>query len=576
VTRAVVVLVLAALTGAPSAHAQTSAQTDGLAQAHELERRGNHAGAVDAYSRVLASKPGDASALLGLERSLDQLGRNAEVLPHARKAVGAVPNAVVFPILIRTFTVAGERDSARAAAEAWARLAPRDPSPYRELVTAAMQQRDRVTARAAVTLARERLGQPEVLAYEAAQLAAGEGNWTGATREWLAAIQQVAGYQLTALAALTPAPERTRADILATLRDAASLDARRLEAALMARWGDPVGGVRALMTAITTAPRVQGAEALTQLAEQLRSVSSPEAPRARAMALEALAERSTGVAASRARLEAARAYQEAGDRDASRRMLGNVGEETAAAGNAVQTLISVLVDDGKIAEAEAKLAELRPRLVTEEYQALNRRIAWGWVREGDLVAAERRIAADSTVEGIAMAGRIAVFRGDIAGGLTWLRMAGPYAGTREEATERTVLVALLQPLEADSLPALGEALLRLERRDSAGAADALEEVAAGLPVEKGGAELRLLAGRIERQRGEHRAAERLLRAAATEAAPATAPAAELELAQLLVSVERHAEAITLLEHLILTYPTSALVPQARRLLDETKGAIPRT
>ncbi|HEX6644909.1 MAG TPA: hypothetical protein VF037_09525 [Gemmatimonadales bacterium] len=556
--------------------AQAPARGDALAEAHELERRGNHEGAVDAYVRALAAKPGDASALLGLERALDQLGRNAEVLPHARKAIGAVPNAVVYPILIRTFTLGGEGDSARAAVEAWARLAPRDPAPYRELVTAAMQRRDRATARAAVTLARERLRQPDVLAYEAAQLAAGEGNWTAAASEWLAAIRQLAGYQLTALAALTPAPERTRDGILAALREAGTLDAKRLEAALMARWGDPVGAARALIAAITTAPRTQGAEALTQFADQLRGIATPEAPRARAMVLEALAERSTGVAASRARLEAARAYQEAGDRDASRRMLGNVGEDTPAAGNAAQTLISVLVDDGKMEEAEQKLAELRPRLGTEEYQALNRRIAWGWVRKGDLAAAERRIATDSTVEGIAMAGRIAVFRGNILAGVTWLRMAGPYAGTREEATERTALLALLQPIEADSLPALGAALLELERRDSARAANALEAVAAGLPVEQGGAELRLLAGRIERGRGETRSAERLLRAAATEAAPATAPAAELELARLLVSVERHAEAITLLEHLILTYPTSALVPQARRLLDETKGAIPRT
>jgi hypothetical protein len=32
----------------------------------------------------------------------------------------------------------------------------------------------------------------------------------------------------------------------------------------------------------------------------------------------------------------------------------------------------------------------------------------------------------------------------------------------------------------------------------------------------------------------------------------------------------------MLEHLILTYPESALVPQARRLLDQTRGAVPRT
>jgi tetratricopeptide (TPR) repeat protein len=555
---------------------QAAAPGDALAQAHEFERRGNHAAAAEAFGRVLAARPGDASALLGLERSLDPLGRNAEILPHARKAVGAVPNAVVYPILIRTHMAAGARDSAQAATEAWARLAPREPGPWRELVTAAMQRRDRPMARVAIDAARQRLGQESALAYEAAQLRAAEGDWSGAAGEWLAAIAQLPGYHLTALAALTPAPERTRAAILETLDRRSSLDARRLQAALMARWGDPVGGARRLIAALTTPSRAQAAEALTQFADQLRSLNSPDAPRARGLVLEELAERSTGVAASRARLESARAYQEAGDRDASRRMLGNLGSETPVVGNAAATLIGVLVDDEKMEEAERKLAELRSGMVTEDFQALNRLIAWGWIRRGNLAAAERRMAGDSTVEGIALNGRLAVYRGDITGGVNLLRMAGPYAGTREEATDRTALLALLQPIEADSLPELGTALLLLAGADSGDAADALEKVAARLPVEKGGAELRLLAGRIERLRGEHGSAERLLRAAGTESAPATAPAAELELARLLITVQRQAEAVTLLEHLILTYPTSALVPQARRLLDETKGAIPRT
>ena len=32
--------------------------------------------------------------------------------------------------------------------------------------------------------------------------------------------------------------------------------------------------------------------------------------------------------------------------------------------------------------------------------------------------------------------------------------------------------------------------------------------------------------------------------------------------------------IELLEHLLVTYPTSAVVPQARRLLDQARGAVP--
>jgi tetratricopeptide (TPR) repeat protein len=305
----------------------------------------------------------------------------------------------------------------------------------------------------------------------------------------------------------------------------------------------------------------------------------PATAQARGRALEELARRATGVAASRARLESARAYQEAGDREGARRMLGNVASDTtagAASASAAATLINVLVDDGRIEEAESRLAAARPGLPTDEFQALNRTVATGWVRRGDLDRAERVIRADSTVEGMALSGRIAIFRGDIAGGVSRLQMAGPYAGTREEATERTALLALVQPIESDSLPALGAALLLLERRDSAGAASSLERVAGGLPADHGGAELRLHAGRIYEGLGKETEAERLYRAAATEVAPATAPAAELALARLLIGVRRAAEAIPVLEHLILTYPTSALGPQARRALDEARGAIPRT
>jgi hypothetical protein len=43
-----------------------------------------------------------------------------------------------------------------------------------------------------------------------------------------------------------------------------------------------------------------------------------------------------------------------------------------------------------------------------------------------------------------------------------------------------------------------------------------------------------------------------------------------------MSGRRHGEAVEVLEHMILTYPQSALVPQARRKLDEARGAVPRT
>ena len=82
--------------------------------------------------------------------------------------------------------------------------------------------------------------------------------------------------------------------------------------------------------------------------------------------------------------------------------------------------------------------------------------------------------------------------------------------------------------------------------------------------------------RGERTSGASADAERRFKGVAATEVPATAPAAEFDLARLLVKLQRPREAVAQLEHLILTYPRSALIPQARRLLDETRGASPAT
>jgi hypothetical protein len=205
---------------------------------------------------------------------------------------------------------------------------------------------------------------------------------------------------------------------------------------------------------------------------------------------------------------------------------------------------------------------------------LSRQLAWGWARAGDFARAASQLLGDSTVEGLALRGRIAIFQGDLKGGAEMLRKAGPFAGSREAATDRTALLALLQPIKADSLPSLGAALLTLERADSATAAVQLEQVAQSLAPESGGAALHLLAGRLLHATGNSSRAEQLLRAADSPDAPAVAPVAELELARLMLAGQRRSEAQGMLEHLILTYPASAVVPEARRALDQVKGAVP--
>ena len=67
--------------------------------------------------------------------------------------------------------------------------------------------------------------------------------------------------------------------------------------------------------------------------------------------------------------------------------------------------------------------------------------------------------------------------------------------------------------------------------------------------------------------------DEIVRGGGDGAAPA---AAELEWARLLARQGRATEAIPHLEHLILTYPNSAFVPEARRELERAKGAIPKS
>lgn len=560
--------------------ARGASQQPDMARAFALERRGDYAAAVDAYRKVLANKPAEVSALLGLERSLFPLNRTPELLPVVRAALAAAPSSSsVYGIALRAWATAGRLDTVRVLAERWARIAPTEETPYREWGTAELRHQNRSGARAAYLRGRQRLGRPDAMAAELAQLSLAEGDYGTALREWLLAVRRLPGHRLTAVSTLAQTPDTQRAELLGLLARESDFTARRLEAELRARWGDPLGGFRSL-AAVLPPDRAQAVPALRGLLDQLRTLRTQEGRLAQGRVLEALAARSPGAGAARLRLAAAQAYSAAGEREAARRMLaglaGDRGAPPAISSGAGAALVEVLVSEGNLDEASTRLAQLRSTLSADEYDGLRRKIALGWIRGGHLARADSAMAADSSVEGLALSGRIRLYRGDIAGAVQRFEAAGPYAGDRAEATRRTMLLALLLPLEPDSLPELGQALLQLDQGDSAQAITGLERVASGLAPEHGGAELHLLSGRLSAASGQPEDAERLFRAAAVKEAPATAPAAELALAELLLSQGRAGEAVPVLEHLILSYRESALVPQARRRLDEARGAVPKT
>lgn len=561
----------------------TPPSTNPLQRAFDLERRGSFAEAATAYRNVLQTAPTDQTALLGLERALGAVDKTPEMVPEVRAALAAHPTDVIYGIGLRVWGAAGEGDSMRVLVERWAASTATDKViPYREWGDLLLQRRDLAGARRAYAAGRAASGDPLTLSAELAQVSQLQGDWGGAAKEWMVAQKLSPGYRSAAVSALGQTPERQRPDVLRALAPEAGGDGTFLAAVLLAQWGDPLKGADYLRRAVTAAsdtPR-GGIDLVTSFIEQVRGYGTRDARRALGQALELLAEHQLAPATSRTRLEAARAYADGNDPASARRMLALIAQDRGASGDlaaqAVRTLLDVQIAGGELSEAEQTLSGQGERIPSEDRAILRRRLALAWMRRGELDRAGALIASDSTVEGAALAGRLALLRGDLKEAKSLFQQAGPYAGTRAESTERTALLALIQPIAADSLPALGAALLALEGGDTAAAITGLDRAATGLEPKAGGAQIGLLAAQLSAATGASAEAERRFKAVAATEVAATAPAAELDLARLLVQLQRPREAVALLEHMILTYPRSAQIPQARRLLDETRGAIPTT
>lgn len=552
-----------------------------MSRAFDLERRGSYAQAAELYRAVLRDKPAEIGALLGLERSLTPINRLPEILPAVQAAIAADPSsAPIYAVGLRAYATANLLDSLPHLVELWARAVPGDETPYREWAAAALQRRDRVMARRAYQLGRERLGKPDVLAAEMAQLAIAEQDWSAAVKEWSRAVRQLPGYRASAMATLGPAPERARPEILRALDKEAGPEAARIGVELRARWGDPLGALDALMAVLPPSPPQQ-LDALQGFLEQVRVESTPPYLFAQARTLEAIADRWTGAAQrARLRLDAARAYAGSGNGPAARRMLTQIASDSGS-GPAVQagataTLIDLLIKEGKADEASAQLERYRPMLPVEDFLRLRREVAARWGRTGDVARAETLLGADSSVEALALRGRFRLYAGDLKGAADLWKEAGPFAGSREDATERSAMLALIQPIGPDTVVPFGTALRTLDAGDTLAAARAFETVAKGLPAEAGRSEVSLFSGRLYAAAHQDADAERLFRAAVLKDAPAASAAALLELGRMLLAADRRADATVALEQMILDYPTSALVPQARRLLDQARNAVPET
>jgi len=86
--------------------------------------------------------------------------------------------------------------------------------------------------------------------------------------------------------------------------------------------------------------------------------------------------------------------------------------------------VTVLIGEGRIDQAAKRLSELQRKLSVDEYDALRRRVAVGWMKAGDLVRADSAVSRDSSVEGLALSGRIRLYQGDLRGAAELFQAAG--------------------------------------------------------------------------------------------------------------------------------------------------------
>ncbi|HEX9279071.1 MAG TPA: hypothetical protein VF890_00425 [Gemmatimonadales bacterium] len=557
-----------------------------IGQGFELERQGRLSDAATVYLTTLRAEPANLAALLGLERVLPGLGRLAELLPLVRRAeVTDTANLLLRALELRVYAGLDQADSVRAAAERWIARAPGDESPWREWAVALEDQRQFDDARAVLQRGRRTLGRPTALAFELADLAQRSGDWESAAAEWGTLVAANPAQAPNAVAQLADAPEDQHEKMIRLLTGTTAAAAtRRLGAELLLGWGDATRAWAVFAPTVATSSQ-EAVVALRRFADRAATVPGPEAKRARGLALSRFADLVPGALAAQARAAAARALLDAGDRAAARAALERLAADPAAPADAQAlakaTLVEILIADGQLDSAAATLAAAGDRLSGEDREALRYGLVRARLARGELDRAEQLLAADSSVDALALRGWVALYRGDLKRAGELFRDAGPYAGERRGATERATMLALLQQVGEAEDKDLGAALLLLARGDSAAAVGALRRAAGALPAQSGRADVLLLAGRVAMALGGvHDSTAAVLFAeivaGAGTAAGAAPPAAELAWARLLLRRGKAEDAVAHLEHLILTHPTSAVVPEARRELERAKGVIPRS
>lgn len=523
-----------------------------VSRAIEHENAGRHAEAIATWREAIkagAVLPG----ILGLERTYAMIGDEAALLPLLDSLMPGFPtDAQLRGVQLRTLVVAGRDADARRAFAAWRDLRPQDVTPYRDFARVLLFNNRTATADSVLSEAIATLGSSRALLLESAQLRAVTGQWREAAEAWRETMRDHAYFESAAVFSLQPAPLEQR-DILRQELAApgAPIGALQALAVLELGWGSPRAGWQVLANLPKTDTTIAVWGAFADEAERAQAWS---AERDAVVAMHgvkrdpALAERGALVALRANDPETALTLARAARRPS----------ESGARPEVLSAELEALARLGRGAEAERALADAGVSEAVARGHA--RTVAWAWVRAGEVAKARAALANAPLDAEDAVAGWLALFEGNLTVARRALRQGDA------AAPQAVAALALLSRTAAQRSETVGRAFLMLVRGDSIGAATTFERAAEEL--QDAAPLLLTMAARVETARGADVRAVPLWRRVATEFASAPeAPEARLEWGRALRRRGDRSGAREQFEHLILTYPGSALVPQARRERD---------
>jgi tetratricopeptide (TPR) repeat protein len=534
-------------------------------KALDLEASGKYKEAAPLFREALHTSAA-VNALLGLERVYAELGWSDSLLAPVGALIAANPREETYrTVQLRTLESLGRVEDVRRAVDTWVHDIPGSVTPYREYACILLQKNRATAADSVLAQAKAVLGTTKDLQLEIAQARAAQGQWVESARAWRLALSTADYLEQAAAYALAPTPSSSRAQVREVfLSTPVEVPSRRALADLEATWGSPTDGWNALKD---LAPDSTSAEAWSEFAKRAESEDRWT------IARQALESALRWKHKPELALRAGTAAMNSGDPAAALRLapLSDANGDSALIAKSYLPLQArALAALGRPSEAE-RLVTVYDRFLTPAgHNSLIRTIAWGWVRTGDMSRARAALSATGADgDSSDAAGWLALYEGNLKTARSLLR------GGTESSPELALALGLVARIKADSAPDIGKAFLALAKGDSVGAATQFVAAAEKQPTARSlllstAAQINALGGR------DADAVTLWQRILTQEKDSPEAPQAELEWARLLRRKKDLAGASSHLEHMILTYPQSALVPQARRELELVKSSIPPT